>query len=56
MKISPLTKQLITERFLKTAVRAPSQFNLSPNTLRFALEQLCRAIPKTLIFRFVLYA
>ena len=46
MKISPLTKQLITEHFLKTAVRAPSQFNLPPNTLRFALEQLCRAIPK----------
>ncbi len=46
MKISSLTKQLFTESFLKTAVRAPSQFNLPPSTLRFALEQLCRVIPQ----------
>lgn len=46
MKLSPLTKQLITEAFLKTAIRAPSQLNLPPEALRFALEQLCRAIPK----------
>ncbi|MGE8540535.1 MAG: alpha/beta hydrolase [Acinetobacter sp.] len=46
MKISPLTKQLFTERFLKTAIRAPSQFNLPPSTLRFALEQLCKIIPQ----------
>ncbi len=46
MKLSPLTKQLITEAFLKTAIRAPSQLNLPPGAMRFALEQLCRAIPK----------
>ena len=46
MKISPLTKQLFTERFLKTAIRAPSQLNLPPSTMRFALEQLCRIIPQ----------
>lgn len=46
MKISPLTKQLFTERFLKTVIRAPSQFNLPPSSLRFALEQLCRIIPQ----------
>lgn len=46
MKISPLWKQLITERILKTAIRKPSQFNLPPNSLRLALEQLCRAFPQ----------
>ena len=46
MKISPLTKQLITESILKTTIRGPSQFNLPPNTLRFALEQICRAFPQ----------
>ncbi|WP_180024633.1 alpha/beta hydrolase [Acinetobacter sp. YH1901134] len=46
MKISPLTKQLITESILKTTIRGPSQFNLPPNTLRFALEQMCRAFPQ----------
>ncbi|ALD02402.1 esterase [Acinetobacter sp. TTH0-4] len=46
MKISPLWKQLITERILKTVIRKPSQFNLPPNSLRLALEQLCRAFPQ----------
>lgn len=46
MKISPLWKQLITERILKTIIRKPSQFNLPPNSLRLALEQLCRAFPQ----------
>lgn len=46
MTLSPLTKQLITEGFLKTALRAPSRFNLPPNTLRFSLEQLARLIPQ----------
>lgn len=46
MKISPLKKQLITESILKTIIRGPSQFNLPPNTLRFALEQMCRAFPQ----------
>jgi acetyl esterase/lipase len=46
MKISPLTKQLLTERFLKTAIRTPSQFNFPPSALRFALEQLCRILPQ----------
>ncbi len=42
MKISPLWKQLITESILKMAIRTPSQLNLPPDTLRFALEQMCR--------------
>lgn len=46
MKISPLWKQFITERILKTVIRKPSQFNLPPNSLRLALEQLCRAFPQ----------
>lgn len=46
MKISPLTKQLITESILKATIRKPSQFNLPPNALRFALEQMCRAFPR----------
>ena len=46
MTISPLTKQLITERFLKTALRAPSRLNLPPNALRFSLEQLAKLIPQ----------
>ena len=46
MKISPLWKQLITERILNTVIRKPSQFNLPPNSLRLALEQLCRAFPQ----------
>ena len=45
MKISPLWKQLITEGMLKTAIRTPSQFNLPPNSIRFALEQMCRVFP-----------
>ncbi|NNH76817.1 alpha/beta hydrolase [Acinetobacter sp. ANC 5380] len=45
MKISPLWKQLITESILKTTIRKPSQFNLPPNSIRFALEQMCRAFP-----------
>lgn len=46
MNISPLTKQLMTERFLKTAIRAPSRFNLPPTSVRMALEQLCKLFPK----------
>ncbi len=46
MNISPLTKQLMTEHFLKTAIRAPSRFNLPPTTVRMALEQLCKLFPK----------
>lgn len=45
MKINPLWKQLITESILKTAIRKPSQFNLPPNSIRFALEQMCRVFP-----------
>lgn len=45
MNISPLWKQLITESILKTTIRTPSQFNLPPNSLRFALEQMCRVFP-----------
>jgi len=45
MKIDPLWKQLITESILKTAIRKPSQFNLPPNSIRFALEQMCRVFP-----------
>ena len=46
MKISPLTKQLITENILKATIRKPSQCNLPPNTLRYALEQMCRVFPQ----------
>lgn len=46
MKMSPLTKQLITEAFLKTTIRKPSQFNLPPNAQRKALEQLCKLFPQ----------
>lgn len=46
MKIDPLWKQLFTERLLKTTVRTPSQFNLPPNAVRFAIEKLCWAFPK----------
>ena len=45
MKIDPLWKQLITESILKTTIRTPSQFNLPPNSIRFALEQMCRVFP-----------
>ena len=45
MKISPLTKQLITETILKTSIRKPSQFNLPPTALRKALEQFCKLFP-----------
>ena len=45
MKISPMWKQIITEQFLKTTIRKPSQFNLPPNSIRFALEQMCRLFP-----------
>ena len=46
MKISPLWKQLFTEGLLKAAIRKPSQFNLPVNSLRFAIEKLCWALPK----------
>ena len=45
MKINPMWKQIITEQFLKTTIRKPSQFNLPPNSIRFALEQMCRLFP-----------
>jgi len=45
MKISPLTKQLITETILKTSIRKPSQFNLPPAALRKALEHFCKLFP-----------
>lgn len=47
MKISPLWKQLITESILKTTIRKPSQFNFPPNSIRFVLEQMCRAFPSS---------
>lgn len=46
MKINPLWKQLITESFLKTTIRLPSQFNLPPNSARFVIEQMCRLFPQ----------
>lgn len=46
MNISSLTKQLLTEYFLKTTIRAPSRFNLPPQSVRIALEQLCKLFPK----------
>ncbi len=46
MKMSPLVKQFLTETILKTSIRAPSRFNLPPNTVRIALEQLCRVFPQ----------
>ncbi|MDN5510940.1 alpha/beta hydrolase [Acinetobacter sp.] len=46
MKIDPVWKQLITESFLKTTIRTPSQFNLPPSTARFAIEQMCRLFPQ----------
>ena len=46
MKIDPLIKQLATEKLLKTTIRAPSQLNLPPNSLRFALEQMSRCLPQ----------
>ncbi len=45
MKINPMWKQIITEQFLKTTIRKRSQFNLPPNSVRFALEQMCRLFP-----------
>ena len=46
MKISPLWKQVFTERLLKATIRTPSQFNLPPDALRFAIEKLCWAFPQ----------
>lgn len=46
MKIDPVWKQLITESFLKTTIRTPSQFNLPPSMARFAIEQMCRLFPQ----------
>ncbi|ANF80740.1 esterase [Acinetobacter sp. NCu2D-2] len=46
MNISPMTKQLITESFLKATIRTPSQFSLPPNAMRVALEQLCKLFPQ----------
>ena len=45
MKINTMWKQYLTEAFLKTAIRTPSQFNLPPTTIRLALDQLCRVFP-----------
>ena len=46
MKISPLWKQVFTERLLKATIRTPSQFNLPPDAMRFAIEKLCWAFPQ----------
>src|SRR5690606_2968432 len=46
MKISPLTKQCITESILKTVIRAPSRFNLPPSSTRIALEPMCKLFPQ----------
>lgn len=46
MKISPLWRQVFTERLLKTTIRKPSQFNLPPDVLRFTLEKLCWSLPQ----------
>ncbi|WP_312085889.1 alpha/beta hydrolase [Acinetobacter variabilis] len=46
MKMSPVTKQLITESLLKATIRAPSRFNLPPSSLRVALEQMCKIFPQ----------
>ncbi|MCU4490766.1 alpha/beta hydrolase [Acinetobacter ursingii] len=45
MKINTMWKQYITEAFLKTVIRTPSQFSLPPSTTRTALDQLCRIFP-----------
>ncbi len=45
MKINTMWKQYITEAFLKTVIRTPSQFSLPPSTTRTALDQLCRFFP-----------
>lgn len=45
MKIADPWKQIITEQFLKTTIRAPSQLSIPPSGLRFVLEQMCRAFP-----------
>ncbi|MFW1974207.1 esterase, partial [Acinetobacter bereziniae] len=41
MNIPNVLKYYFTETFLKTAIRKPSQLNLSPTALRPMLEQLC---------------
>ena len=46
MKINPVLKQYITEIVLKTSIKIPSRFNLSPKSLRFAIEQLTKVFPQ----------
>lgn len=46
MKINPLTKQLITENILKATIRMPSRFTLPVNSMRTALEQMCKLFPQ----------
>lgn len=46
MKIDPLLKQIITERFLKTAIRLPNQWLMSIKMARFSSHQLARAFHK----------
>ena len=45
MEFGTVWKYYLTESLLKATVRTPSQFNLAPNILRPALEQLCRVFP-----------
>ena len=45
MKISPLWKQLITERILKTTIKTPSQLQLPAQALRFGMEQMSKVFP-----------
>lgn len=46
MKVDPVFKQLATEYLLKTTIRTPSQLNLSPSSLRFALDNMSRIFPQ----------
>lgn len=42
----PMWKQLLTEQFLRTAIKAPSKFNIPIGSTRFSLEQMCKLFPK----------
>ena len=46
MKMNPVLQQYITEIVLKTSIKIPSRFNLSPKSLRFATEQLTKVFPQ----------
>lgn len=45
MKINSALKQYLTEMTLKGCIRWPSQKNLSPQLLRFSLEQMSKIFP-----------